>query len=124
VRQKAPQQFSFLFKTQKSPKICTRKKKLYKTYKKKALRQRPNPRKKSILMLQLNPILQQRYVMYELCLPLNERTPLSTEYFPISDQPYVPTSQNHDFHKERLSKTSSDIIQHYLHIIISIPGNL
>jgi hypothetical protein len=71
-------------------------------------------------MLQFNPILQQRYVMYELCLPLplNERASLSTEDFPIPNQPYIPTNQNNDFHEERLSKTSPGLIQHDLHILM------
>jgi hypothetical protein len=62
--------------------------------------------------------------MNELCLPLNERASLGTENFPIPDQPYIPTGQNNDFHKERLSKTSPGLIQHYLHIIITLPINL
>jgi hypothetical protein len=57
--------------------------------------------------------------MYELSLPLNERASFSIEYFPIPDQPYMPTSQNNEFHEERLRKTSPGLIQHHLHVIIS-----
>jgi hypothetical protein len=62
--------------------------------------------------------------MYELFLPLNERASFSIKDFPIPEQPYIPTSQNNDFHEERLTKTSPGSVQHHLHVIISKPINL
>jgi hypothetical protein len=72
-------------------------------------------------MLYFNSILQQCDIMNELASPLSERALLTSEYFPISDYPNVPTRHHHYFHKERMPKTSLGLIQYLLHMIMWVP---
>jgi hypothetical protein len=99
-------------------KICTKAKKDKK--KSKALRQKPNPREKPILMLYFDPILHQKNIMDKLPLPFSERANFSTNNLAISEQPNIPAGQNENFHEEGLGKAFLCTCQHNLHIIMRV----
>jgi hypothetical protein len=67
---------------------------------------------------------QQQNIMHKTCLPPCKGGSLSSEYFPIPDNPDIPTCQHKYLHKKWLRKFLPGVTAHHLQIIISPPIKL